>query len=163
MGLYMSLYRKIFVISLLLVIYPLSGQTAVYKWVDENGNTHFGDTPPANAKAEEVTVRPNVPQNASPYSSSNIEELNRKLERLRDRGQPESEEQQNKSGSENQNQDKQSENNQNEKKFKVVKSSRQERNSQSSSNGRKGQSASPSSRRGQSTSPSERKASSRRY
>ncbi len=40
----------------------LSGPLAaeVYKWVDENGRTHYGEHPPANASAIYVDVRPNL-------------------------------------------------------------------------------------------------------
>lgn len=32
-----------------------------YRWVDENGQTHFGDQPPANAASEEVILEATVP------------------------------------------------------------------------------------------------------
>jgi len=35
---------------------PLSASAGVYKWVDANGQTHFGDRPPAQAASSEVTV-----------------------------------------------------------------------------------------------------------
>ena len=40
----------------------LSGPLAaeVYKWLDEDGNTHYGEHPPANASAIYVDVRPNL-------------------------------------------------------------------------------------------------------
>ena len=40
----------------------LSGPLAaeVYKWLDENGGTHYGEHPPANASAIYVDVRPNL-------------------------------------------------------------------------------------------------------
>ena len=37
---------------------PLAAE--VYKWVDENGITHYGEHPPANASAIYVDVRPNL-------------------------------------------------------------------------------------------------------
>ncbi len=37
---------------------PLAAE--VYKWVDENGDTHYGEHPPANASAIYVDVRPNL-------------------------------------------------------------------------------------------------------
>lgn len=29
-----------------------------YRWVDENGQTHFGDRPPANTASDEINVNP---------------------------------------------------------------------------------------------------------
>ncbi|MGH8753142.1 MAG: DUF4124 domain-containing protein [Burkholderiales bacterium] len=37
---------------------PLAAE--VYKWIDENGSTHYGEHPPANASAIYVDVRPNL-------------------------------------------------------------------------------------------------------
>ena len=37
---------------------PLAAE--VYKWLDENGSTHYGEHPPANASAIYVDVRPNL-------------------------------------------------------------------------------------------------------
>ncbi len=34
--------------------------TEIHRWTDENGNTHFGDQPPASAESEILTVTPNV-------------------------------------------------------------------------------------------------------
>jgi biopolymer transport protein ExbB/TolQ len=36
---------------------PLSATAGVYKWVDANGQTHFGDRPPAQAESSEVAVK----------------------------------------------------------------------------------------------------------
>ena len=41
----------------LLCLLPLSANAGVYKWVDANGQTHFGDRPPAKAASSEVTVK----------------------------------------------------------------------------------------------------------
>ncbi len=45
----------------------------VYKWVDENGNVHFGDRPPEQAASEEVSIsdsRLGTPIRASAQSSA---------------------------------------------------------------------------------------------
>lgn len=42
----------------------------VYRWVDENGVVHFGDQPPAETAAEEVTIQPFISNNASSPSGS---------------------------------------------------------------------------------------------
>ena len=46
---------------------PLASE--IHKWVDAEGNVHFGDRPPADAETTAVDVRPNV------YSSPSIEAL----------------------------------------------------------------------------------------
>lgn len=33
-----------------------------YKWIDENGRTHFSDVPPPDRKADKLTIRPQVPE-----------------------------------------------------------------------------------------------------
>ena len=33
-----------------------ASQAGIYQWVDEDGNVHFTDTPPADARATEVVV-----------------------------------------------------------------------------------------------------------
>ncbi|MDP2809404.1 MAG: DUF4124 domain-containing protein [Rhodocyclaceae bacterium] len=33
----------------------------VYRWVDEQGKTHFSDTPPIQRKAEKIEIRPVMP------------------------------------------------------------------------------------------------------
>ena len=39
---------------------PVGVAAEIHRWTDENGNTHFGDQPPATAESEIVTVTPNV-------------------------------------------------------------------------------------------------------
>lgn len=43
-------------ILLALVCLPFFAHAGVYKWVDENGNIHFGDRPPAEAVPQSVNV-----------------------------------------------------------------------------------------------------------
>lgn len=43
-----------------LLITPIA-QAGTYRWVDENGRTHFGDRPPANTAADEVTLKATTP------------------------------------------------------------------------------------------------------
>lgn len=48
------------------VIFSMSANASVYRWIDANGNTHFGDRPPANASSREVNVNaPEVNNDAS--------------------------------------------------------------------------------------------------
>ena len=42
---------------ILIVFYPLkTTQAEVYRWIDENGNTHFSDQPHANATRHKITA-----------------------------------------------------------------------------------------------------------
>ncbi|SOB76306.1 protein of unknown function [Marinobacter sp. LV10R510-11A] len=43
------------IIPILLLVTPIT-QAGAYRWVDGNGQTHFGDRPPANAAADEVRL-----------------------------------------------------------------------------------------------------------
>ncbi len=47
-------------IAVLFACGAASGQA--YKWVDENGRTHFSDTPPPDRRADRLTIRPQVPE-----------------------------------------------------------------------------------------------------
>jgi hypothetical protein len=53
--------REESVISYLLIILLLGcmggANAEIYKWVDAQGNTHYGERPPADSDAESVTVR----------------------------------------------------------------------------------------------------------
>lgn len=44
---------------LLLLIFPLSGIAEIYKWTDESGRVHFGDSPSDRDNAEKVTIEIN--------------------------------------------------------------------------------------------------------
>lgn len=51
-----------FIVLTLLCLIPFNANAGVYKWVDANGQTHFGDRPPTQSASSEVTV------NAAPAS-----------------------------------------------------------------------------------------------
>ncbi|MFL1406865.1 DUF4124 domain-containing protein [Marinobacter sp. M1N3S26] len=46
-----------FLLLLCLLVAPLA-LAGTYRWVDENGQTHFGDRPPADAMSDEVDLDP---------------------------------------------------------------------------------------------------------
>ena len=62
---------RIFMLLALLVAVPLQAGT-IKKWVDEEGNVHYGDSPPISAKTENVRVlsAPTNPGKALPRLSS---------------------------------------------------------------------------------------------
>lgn len=45
---------------LVLLLIPFSCFAEIYKWTDENGNIHFGDSPKEETKAEKVVVEVNT-------------------------------------------------------------------------------------------------------
>ncbi|MEQ8185051.1 DUF4124 domain-containing protein [Marinobacter salarius] len=47
-------------IFLCFLVTPIT-QAGTYRWVDENGQTHFGDRPPANAASDEVELKAPAP------------------------------------------------------------------------------------------------------
>lgn len=64
------------VASLILVLMVFSGQFAlaqVYRWVDEQGNVHFGDKKPKKQHVEDIS---------SAVSKTNIDESSRTLKKL---------------------------------------------------------------------------------
>ncbi|MDH3714625.1 MAG: DUF4124 domain-containing protein [Gammaproteobacteria bacterium] len=64
---------KVFGLVLLLAFTGAAAGAKVYKWVDEDGNVHFGDRPPADAAQElQIKVRPSTapPSQALPGSTN---------------------------------------------------------------------------------------------
>ncbi len=54
--------------SLLASAAALAG--GVYKWVDENGKTHYGDRPPASTSSQSVKVKPSTSTGQAPLSEA---------------------------------------------------------------------------------------------
>jgi len=52
-------------IFLLLFIIPISAFSEIYKWTDESGNVHFGDSPKDKDKAEKIVVEVNSYENVT--------------------------------------------------------------------------------------------------
>ena len=50
-----SPFRLHFMFIVCLTFYAGNGQAEIFKWTDENGQTHFGDRPPENKKAMEIS------------------------------------------------------------------------------------------------------------
>ena len=62
-----------------LLMLPLVAHAGVYKWVDANGQTHFGDRPPSQSASSEVDVRAASAQ-ADPSARARHEKMTRFLE-----------------------------------------------------------------------------------
>ncbi|WP_029133678.1 DUF4124 domain-containing protein [Sedimenticola selenatireducens] len=74
--------RAIFLLLLLMsVVWLDSAHAAVYRWVDADGRTQFGDRPPPDRSAEQVQIRQQpVPDEAgAPMSDQQRRELRQKM------------------------------------------------------------------------------------
>lgn len=49
---------KILLVLLLFLSFSLALFAAIYKWVDEEGNVHYGDCPPAECEPEQIETTP---------------------------------------------------------------------------------------------------------
>ena len=61
-----------YLIYLILVVSTSLHAGAIHKWVDENGNVHYGDAPPVTTQTENVSVQsaPSNPGKALPRLST---------------------------------------------------------------------------------------------
>ncbi|BAO44667.1 hypothetical protein TBH_C1750 [Thiolapillus brandeum] len=66
---------------IILLALPLTVVAGIYSWKDKDGNTHFGDHPPAQAPASEVEVKVNAvstPDYVRDNTRRYVEDLDRK-------------------------------------------------------------------------------------
>jgi hypothetical protein len=62
-----------------LLLLPLCTTADVYKWTDANGQVHFGDRPPAEKPAEEITINA-APPGKDPAANGRIRKMNEFLD-----------------------------------------------------------------------------------
>lgn len=67
------------IIMLLIFIAPVAAHAGVYKWVDENGKVHYGDSPQATQPTVEMNVEETTPE---PSFSEDLLSREEKRERL---------------------------------------------------------------------------------
>jgi len=60
----------VLVMALAILATDAAAEETIYRWVDENGGVHFGDTPPENATTEQVSVIPDTISQAPPSSAA---------------------------------------------------------------------------------------------
>ena len=60
------LYTVVLMAALVVSATDATAIDDVYRWVDEQGNVHFGDKPPEKAKAEVVDIQPSPTISAQP-------------------------------------------------------------------------------------------------
>lgn len=52
--------------------YSSSGICNIYKWVDDQGNVHYGQQQPANATSEKMDIQRHAPQDTSTYKRPSL-------------------------------------------------------------------------------------------
>lgn len=66
-----------FPVLILLLMLPAAVSAGIFSWTDENGKVHFGDRPPIDIKADEITVRVNTFESASGITTDDSGTLSR--------------------------------------------------------------------------------------
>lgn len=84
----MNIVRTMLMIALLAACSPLAAQDVAYRWVDEEGVTHFSDRPPAESVQTQALEIPDYQPPVGPVFSyvamlQRLEALERELERTR--------------------------------------------------------------------------------
>jgi Domain of unknown function (DUF4124) len=70
--------RLAFASAAALIFAPGTAHPVLYKWVDEKGHTHYGETPPPGVRAQEV-----APPSSSPSGPKTLEEQEREFQKRR--------------------------------------------------------------------------------
>lgn len=65
-----------------LTLFSLGAGPGIYKWVDDEGNVHYGDSPPDNVEAEPVHIESHTPEERAPTSSRLVEDAENRYRRL---------------------------------------------------------------------------------
>jgi hypothetical protein len=65
-----TLYTAILLTALVLTATDATASDNVYRWVDEQGNVHFGDNPPGKTKAEVVDIQPGPTISSQPVAET---------------------------------------------------------------------------------------------
>lgn len=68
--------RRAWCATLVLLAVGTAGAAELYRWVDDQGVTHFGDRPPANVQAQPLETPP-------PPPAGEVQDAQRRLEALR--------------------------------------------------------------------------------
>lgn len=55
-----NILTAVLIVVLAVLATDAGAEEKIYRWVDENGAVHFGDMPPDNAAAEQITVVPDT-------------------------------------------------------------------------------------------------------
>lgn len=66
-------------LMILFLLLSLPTTAGVYKWIDANGQVHFGDRPPAEKPAEEVTIN-TAPPGKDAAANERIRKMNEFLD-----------------------------------------------------------------------------------
>lgn len=78
----MSWPSKKLLLLALLALLSLGAYSQVYKWVDEEGNVHYGDSPPDDADAERIHIEAHTPEQMAPADAKLLEDADERYRRL---------------------------------------------------------------------------------
>jgi hypothetical protein len=76
-----SSLTNLFACAVLALIFQGAGP-GIYKWVDDEGNVHYGDSPPDNVEAELVNIESRPTGETGPSSSRLLEDAEKRYRRL---------------------------------------------------------------------------------
>lgn len=65
-----TLYTAVLIAALVTTATDATAIDNVYRWVDEQGNVHFGDKPPENTKAEVIDIQPGPAISSQPVAET---------------------------------------------------------------------------------------------
>ena len=68
-----TLLMAVLIATLTLTATDAMAADGVYRWVDENGDVHYGDNPPRQANAEAVDIQPDASSGLKPDAYSQLE------------------------------------------------------------------------------------------
>ena len=74
----MSLSKLFFMLTISLLLFSLSVHAKLYKWIDEEGQTHYGERPPNRQEAQSIAPPPPRASSAGD-SSERIQALRSKI------------------------------------------------------------------------------------
>lgn len=66
------------------LIFSSAGHASIYKWVDSEGNVHYGQQKPADASAEKMKVERHAPQDTSSYTRPSLKKDNENKADIKD-------------------------------------------------------------------------------
>lgn len=69
---------------MLLALFSLGAGSEIYKWVDDEGNVHYGDTPPENVEAEPVHVESHSGEQGASKTARLLEDAENRYQRLKE-------------------------------------------------------------------------------
>ena len=80
-GIDVSVMKALGLACLLFLATSAGADTEVYKWVDEEGNVHYGDRPPEDVESERLNIEAEAPSLSAEEQSRYLEEAQERAKR----------------------------------------------------------------------------------